>query len=174
MEPTTPAPTVADGVDRPLDPRSITVSRIGGWIFFGVVSAASLIGVAANAFFSPMLYWLKAALLVAVWPLMTAGLAWLAHQWPVVEHRHSSYRVDEEGIEIRRGVLWRHVIDVPRNRVQHTDVSQGPLERGYGLGTLVMFTAGTEHAKVTLGGLDHAQALRIRDHLLATEHADAV
>ena len=37
-----------------------------------------------------------------------------------------------------------------------------------------MFTAGTEHARVTLGGLDHALAIRIRDHLLATERADAV
>lgn len=174
MEPTAPVQTVADGVERQLDPRSIAVNRIGGWIFFGCISLLSLIGAIANALVSPMPLLLKAALLLGVWPLMSGGLAWLAHQWPVVEHRHSSYRVDEEGIEIRRGVYWRHVIDVPRNRVQHTDVSQGPLERHFGLGTLVMFTAGTEHARVTLGGLDHALAIRIRDHLLATERADAV
>ena len=174
MEPTAPVQTVADGVERQLDPRSIAVNRIGGWIFFGCISLLSLIGGIANALVSPMPLLLKAALLLGVWPLMSGGLAWLAHQWPVVEHRHSSYRVDEESIEIRRGVYWRHVIDVPRNRVQHTDVSQGPLERHFGLGTLVMFTAGTEHARVTLGGLDHALAIRIRDHLLATERADAV
>ena len=45
--------------------------------------------------------------------------------------------------------------NVPRSRVQHTDVSQGPLERNHGLGTLVVYTAGTDHAKVELGGLDH-------------------
>ena len=174
MEPTAPVQTVADGVERQLDPRSIAVNRIGGWIFFGCISLLSLIGGIANALVSPMPLALKAALLLGVWPLVSGGLAWLAHQWPVVEHRHSSYRVDEESIEIRRGVYWRHVIDVPRNRVQHTDVSQGPLERHFGLGTLVMFTAGTEHARVTLGGLDHALAIRIRDHLLATERADAV
>jgi membrane protein YdbS with pleckstrin-like domain len=174
MEPTAPVQTVADGVERQLDPRSIAVNRIGGWIFFGCISLLSLIGGIANALVSPMPLPLKAALLLGVWPLVSGGLAWLAHQWPVVEHRHSSYRVDEESIEIRRGVYWRHVIDVPRNRVQHTDVSQGPLERHFGLGTLVMFTAGTEHARVTLGGLDHALAIRIRDHLLATERADAV
>ena len=63
---------------------------------------------------------------------------------------------------------------MPRSRVQHTDVSQGPLERGYGLGTLVIYTAGTDHAKVDLHGLDHATALAIRDHLLPREGGDAV
>jgi len=58
--------------------------------------------------------------------------------------------------------------------VQHTDVSQGPAERSYGLGTLSVFTAGTDHARVGLSGLDHATALAIRDHLLPREGADAV
>ena len=64
--------------------------------------------------------------------------------------------------------------NVPRSRVQHTDVAQGPLERRYGLGTLVIYTAGTEHAKVALPGLAYADALRIRDQLLPREGADAV
>ncbi len=63
---------------------------------------------------------------------------------------------------------------MPRSRVQHTDVSQGPLERSHGLGTLVIYTAGTEHARVELGGLDHGTALLIRDHLLPREENDAV
>jgi membrane protein YdbS with pleckstrin-like domain len=58
--------------------------------------------------------------------------------------------------------------------VQHTDVSQGPLERRYGLGTRVIFTAGTDHARVDLKGLDHATALAIRDHLLPRGGDDAV
>jgi membrane protein YdbS with pleckstrin-like domain len=82
--------------------------------------------------------------------------------------------VDASGILIRRGVFWRRVIHVPRSRVQHTDVSQGPLERGHGLGTLVIYTAGTDHARVDLHGLDHAAALAIRDHLLPGEGEDAV
>jgi membrane protein YdbS with pleckstrin-like domain len=56
--------------------------------------------------------------------------------------------VDARGLEIRRGVFWRSVVNVPRSRVQHTDVSQGPLERSYGLGTLIVYTAGTDHAQV--------------------------
>jgi membrane protein YdbS with pleckstrin-like domain len=169
-----PLPSVADGVEHPLDPRSISVHRIGGWIFFGTLLLLSFVGAIVGAFVSPGPFWVRLMLPLVAWTVLAVGLGWLAHHWPVVDHRHSSYRVDHEGIEIRRGVFWRHAIDVPRNRVQHTDVSQGPVERSFGLGTLVIFTAGTEHARVTLGGLDHEVALRIRDHLLATERGDAV
>jgi membrane protein YdbS with pleckstrin-like domain len=58
--------------------------------------------------------------------------------------------------------------------VQHTDVSQGPLERRFGLGTLVIYTAGTAHSRVNLEGLDHEVARRIRAHLLPKDEGDAV
>ena len=86
----------------------------------------------------------------------------------------TSRGVDDLGIEIRRGVFWRAVVNIPRSRVQHTDVSQGPLERRFGLGTLVVFTAGTDHAKVSLQGLEYDLALRIRQHLLPSGSNDAV
>jgi hypothetical protein len=82
--------------------------------------------------------------------------------------------VDAGGIEIREGVVWRAVTNVPRSRVQHTDVSQGPLERRFGIGTLVIHTAGTDSAVVSLRGLTHESALAIRDHLLPREEPDAV
>lgn len=174
MEPHETPPSVADGIERQLDPRSISVDRIGGWIFFGGVALAQLIAIILVAIFSPTALWIKAVLLGLVWPAAAAGLAWLAHQWPVIVHRHARYRVDAEGIEIKQGVVWRRVINVPLSRVQHTDVSQGPIERSFGLGTLVIFTAGTEHARVQLHGLDHKVALGIRDHLLSSAAGDDV
>jgi membrane protein YdbS with pleckstrin-like domain len=101
-------------------------------------------------------------------------LSWVSFRWPEVSYRHTFYRVDPERLEIRRGVWWRHTIIVPKSRVQHTDVSQGPLERRYGLGTLIVYTAGTDHAKVELPGLSHERAMRIRDHLLPSGGDDAV
>ena len=167
-----PPPSIADGVERPLDPRHITVSRIGGWIFTGVVTLVQLVATAIT-WVSPAPGWVT-ALVAVVAAAVTLALGWLSHRWPVVEHRHASYKVDEQGIELRRGVYWRKVINVPRSRVQHTDVSQGPLERRFGLGTLVIYTAGTDHAKVDISGLDHATALAIRDHLVTGEGGDAV
>jgi hypothetical protein len=58
--------------------------------------------------------------------------------------------------------------------VQHIDVTQGPIERRFELGTLVIYTAGTDHAKVALAGLEHGRALAIREHLLPSGAGDAV
>ena len=43
-----------------------------------------------------------------------------------------------------------------------------------GLGTLVVYTAGTAHSKVSLSGLDYDVARRIRTHLLPDAQSDAV
>lgn len=177
MDDTAPAivapPSVADGVERPLDPRSIALGRTTGWIATAAVASILLLPLLLVLLFAPLLWWAKAALAV-VWLAVTATLGWFAQRWPAIEHRHAAYRVDGQGIEIRRGVVWRKVIDVPRSRVQHTDVSQGPLERSHGLGTLAIYTAGTAYAKVDLHGLDHATALAIRDHLLPRDGGDAL
>lgn len=167
---------IADGVDRPLDPRWVGLQRTIAWVVAGLVSFVGLLavigaGVAALVGAAP---WLEFGGLAIVWLAVAASLAWRAHAWPPLAYRHAGYRVDARGVEIRRGVLWRQSLVVPRSRVQHTDVSQGPLERAHGLGTLVIYTAGTDHARVALTGLDHATALRIRDHLLPHEGHDAV
>lgn len=171
----TPIPeiSVADGVERRLDPRWLSLQRTLGWIRAGVIGLGSIVPLGSMVLFASFPGGVD-ALLVLVWAGLVLLLIWSAWNWPAIEHRHASYRVDAERIEIRRGVFWRKVIDVPRSRVQHTDVSQGPLERHHGLGTLVVYTAGTAHAKVQLPGLDHGQALAIRDHLLPGQTDDAL
>ena len=164
-------PGIADGVEHPLDPRWIKVRRIGGWLFAGPILAVLLAVLVLRRTSLPLWIDLPLGLL---WAAVAAGAAWCVHRLPEIEHRYAFYKVDERGIEIRKGVWWRKVINVPGSRVQHTDVSQGPLERRHGLATLVLYTAGTSYAKVDLSGLDHGTALRIRDHLLAGGSGDAV
>lgn len=146
----------------------MTLQRELGWYWTAAVSVAVL--VASVAALGPRRwYWC-----LLIWALVTPLVAWWSYRWPAVEYRHQSYRVDDEGIEIRAGVFWRAVKNVPRTRVQHTDVAQGPLERKYGLGKLIIYTAGTHHSRVELPGLAHQTALEIRDHLLPRQAADVV
>lgn len=165
--------SIADGVRRSLDPKVIPLQRTIGGIVTACISLPLAVGVAV--------VWVVAgpppgivAAIVSAWAVGTGALGWWLHRWPVLHHRHASYAVHPDGIEIRKGVIWRQAISVARSRVQHTDVSQGPLERKYGLGTLGIYTAGTDHAKVSLDGLEHGAALRIRDHLLPPTGDDAV
>jgi membrane protein YdbS with pleckstrin-like domain len=164
---------IADGVDRQLDPRVVPLRQIVGWIATACIAAVSLV-VLPIVWFATDLRWMWLALMMFGWAIAIAALAWHAHRWPAIEYRHTFYRVDAQGIEIRKGVYWRAIVNVPRSRVQHTDVSQGPLERSRGLGTLVIYTAGTDHARVTLAGLAYDTALRIREHLLPRDAGDAV
>ena len=169
-EPANELPPIADSVLRQLDPNTIRGERTAAWIFTAVAGVFLLLQLIVNLFGGP---WRIAGGLALT---LGAGglLAWWSHRWPEISYRHTFYRVDPQGIEIRRGVIWRRTINVPKSRVQHTDVSQGPLQRTYALGTLVIYTAGTDHAKVELAGLNHARAMRIRDHLLPTGGDDAV
>jgi membrane protein YdbS with pleckstrin-like domain len=165
---------VADGRDHQLDPRVIPLQRIGGAIFAAILATGSFIGIAINLAVwddAPGWTWIARP---ALWLALVLFLAWQAYRWPPIAYRHTFYQVNDQGIEIRKGVYWRVVINVPRSRVQHIDVSQGPIDRRFGLGTLVIYTAGTDHARVELEGLEHGRALRIRDFLLQSGVGDAV
>jgi uncharacterized protein len=168
-----PRPTVADGRFRALDPRAIGLERLEGWIATGCVSAGALFGILIFVAVSGAPAW-AAALLSVLWLLLALGLIWHTLVWPELSYKHTSYKIDALGIEIRRGVIWRTVVNIPRSRVQHIDVSQGPLERRFGLGTLAIYTAGTAHSMVALPGLEHTTALAVRDHLLPERADDAV
>jgi membrane protein YdbS with pleckstrin-like domain len=137
---------------------------------------AILLGVLAPAAYADR--WLTPTFLTVVVVLLGALVAFdgvLAVVLPPLRWRRASWRVDERGVEIRDGVWWRSRVAVPRSRVQHLDVVQGPVQRRFGLGTLVLHTAGTADASVPLAGLAHETALALRDDLAAwTEERDGV
>jgi len=151
----------------------VPLQQIVGAIVTAVLSFAALVSVVIAVFAAALPGWAALAGL-ALWAVGTALLAWWSFRWPAIDYRHASYIVFDDGLEIRRGVWWKTVVNVPRSRVQHIDVSQGPLERQYGLGTLAVYTAGTDHSQVNLPGLAHETALAVRDHLLPREGDDAV
>ena len=85
---------------------------------------------------------------------------------------HFSYAMNDHGLYIHRGVFWRKKIVVPRNRVQHTDVTQGPLERRFDLSELIVHTAGTRNASVKLPGILFKNAEALRESLSFEESDD--
>jgi uncharacterized protein len=166
-------PSIADGTPRPLDPRYVNLQQQTGWIAAAVLGVIAVPVSIMLAIAIATTFWAVSMIVASVFAALVF-LTWWLVAWPPVSYRYVSYRVDADGLEIRSGVYFRSVTTVPKSRVQHTDVSQGPLQRKYGLATLTVHTAGTENAEVQLPGLPHDVALLLRDHLLPGNTADAV
>jgi len=73
------------------------------------------------------------------------------------------YRLTERFLQVMRGWLFHTDTIVPLVRVQHIDVTRGPLDKMFGTATLVVHTAGTHNSIVTLPGLAPERAAEIRD-----------
>jgi uncharacterized protein len=164
--------TIADGLPRKLDPRFIPAEAFANWITTAVLAGLSppvlLVLWAVN--------WLPTwglALGLAVALVLTLFLVWLTPRHPRWIYNNTHYVVRPDGVEIHRGIFWKHIINVPRSRVQHTDVSQGPVLRRFGLATLKIHTAGLHFASVELAGISHDTAIAIRDFLLHRDERDA-
>ena len=97
--------------------------------------------------------------------IVVAMLVWAATFFPRRSFLASSWRLHPHGFEIRRGIWWRHRIFIPRDRIQHTDVHQGPMQRAYGLASLVLNTGGTHEPSITLEGIEIPVAESLREQL---------
>ena len=164
---------VADGVEYLLDPATVTVTRLTALIWVGAVAGPLWAGALMIAIFASTPPIVK-PVLFAVLTAMTVFWTFWATWWPKVRYQYITYRTDQNGFTIRRGVLWRGVTSIPKARVQHTDVVQGPIQRRYGLSKLVIHTAGTQDASVSLSGLPYDKALPIRDFLIEGDQRDGV
>ena len=149
----------------PLHPRQLTLLRIRAAIAAAVLLALILYGDNTFLRLTPVPFGLAtgaAALLLAFWAILV----------PARRYRSWGYDMAEDELHIQHGLWTRARTVVPFGRVQHIDVTQGPLERRFGLGTLTLHTAGTRSSAVDLPGLAHEEAGRIRDHIRAKIRQD--
>ncbi len=100
-------------------------------------------------------------------PAAVAGAAVLLAAWafviPIRRYRSWGYQMEEDELQIQHGLWTRVRTIVPFGRVQHIDLAQGPIERQFGVATLILHTAGTRNSEVVLPGLEAAEAGRMRD-----------
>ena len=81
----------------------------------------------------------------------------------------TTYRVTPEQVQVRRGLLRRTVLSVPRDRVRTVDVTSHLLHRVLGLARVTVGTGQCDRKRggeVRLDGLSTAEAARLRVELL--------
>jgi hypothetical protein len=88
-------------------------------------------------------------------------------------YRRLGYAIDGRLLRTVRGWLLHTDTIVPFVRVQHIDVIQGPVDKLFGITSLVVHTAGTHNSIVVLPGLSPGRAAEIREAIRAEIRADA-
>lgn len=82
---------------------------------------------------------------------------------PQRRYRRLRYRLTDRLLQSLRGWMFHTDTIVPFVRVQHLDVTRGPLDKMFGTASLVVHTAGTHNSIVTVDGLAPDRAAEIRD-----------
>ncbi len=148
---------------RNLDPRVIGLWRLGWLIRTFVFTALAVVALRLTGLPLP--------------PFLTAGAVFatgitLTVLWPPLQYRHWGFQVRESDVFLRHGVLWQTTSVVPHGRIQHVDTQQGPIERSIGLASVVMFTAGTVGASLSIPGLVQEDAESLRERLAQLSGSD--
>ena len=71
--------------------------------------------------------------------------------WIPTFYQTLEYYIDSEAVKMNRGVFWKRLVTVPYGKITNVDVTQGPLQRMYRIGSIHVQTAGA-------GGAQGAQA----------------
>ena len=151
----------------PLERGQLWVMRIHALAVGALALAAGLLGEAIlrdNVDLPPGIVTIP-LLVLLLYPVLVA---------PGRRYRAWGYAMDADELRIARGVWTRIETIVPLARVQHVDVSQGPIERTFGVCRLVLHTAGTMHSRVVLPGLARASAEALRDEVRGRIVQDAL
>ncbi len=160
---------------RPLPFEASQTAMIGGTfggLLLGAGGAIVLGWPLLRALDLGLAWWQHALVMLALWLGFGALGATLAYRrW-----KFSAWKLDAAGLHVRRGRAWRKEVLVPRSRVQHLDIERGPVERRYGLATLIVHTAGTRQHALRVAGLHDADAVALRDTLVpaASRHDDVL
>ncbi|MDX2377831.1 PH domain-containing protein [Microbacterium sp. LRZ72] len=104
-----------------------------------------------------------------MWALIPGGILGLILIATLIvmprQARALGYRLREDDLVFRRGILWQRIVAVPYGRMQLVDITHGPLDRGFGIAQLKLVTAAAATG-VTIPGLEQQTAELLRDRLI--------
>jgi membrane protein YdbS with pleckstrin-like domain len=143
-----------------LDPRAITLWKITGLLnLLPLLVGAGFVGLALTRFGSVSFFVaFLPVLAVLVLGVVVVGIA------PGLRWRRWRYEIRPDEVDLQRGILWVARTLVPLARIQHVDTRQGPLQRRFGLSTVVFYTAAGSNQ---IPELSTPVAAEVRDRIAA-------
>ena len=137
----------------------LQVSYIGTAIFFLILlTGIGIFTISVNSNTGQLI----AGILSSIW------LLWATISFVLVKkgYKIRGYILREKDIIHRQGVIFRSQTTIPFNRVQHCEISQGPIQRLFNLYTLQIFTAGGSNSDLSIPGLLGETAQQIKEFII--------
>ena len=94
-------------------------------------------------------------MLLLYWVIMGLWVKWIPAYFKTLD-----YKLEDDAVKMGMGVFWKKRVTVPYTKITNVDVTQGPLQRKYGIGTVHVQTAGAGGAQ---GGQAELRMAGIRD-----------
>jgi len=82
-------------------------------------------------------------------------------------YKKKGYALREHDVNYKSGWLWKKATTIPYYRIQHCDLSSGPVERMFDLSTLNIYTAGGSNSDLSIPGLNTDHGLRLKKFILS-------
>lgn len=143
-------PRLSDEDFTPVDPNFLKVSLIGYAIWTVIVIALGVV----ISLLVPENEWIPLVVMAVILALTALGVI-----LRILGVKNIGYQVREHDLSYREGVWVKTVETVPFVRVQHARVSQGPIDRVFGLSRLAVNSAGPD---LNIAGLSFEDAERLR------------
>ncbi|NQS98022.1 MAG: PH domain-containing protein [candidate division Zixibacteria bacterium] len=69
--------------------------------------------------------------------------------WIPAFYKSLEYIIGDDSVRAKKGVFWRKQVNVPYTKITNVDVTQGPVQRIFDIGTIHLQTAGASGAQTT-------------------------
>ena len=150
-----------------LDPNAKRVWIIGD-IFTFFILGATVFGFAAAGRWLLDAHWGWVAGPTAI--VVVLGLLWTVLT-PPIRYNQWRFEIREDEVDLLHGIVVKTRQIVPMSRIQHVDTVRGPIQRRYGLASVVFYTAA---GSMTIPELSDERAASVRDQIaaLAKVHDD--
>jgi uncharacterized protein len=139
---------------RRVSSRYVWVDLVGQIIGWAVITAASSIP-----------FWVSRQWWLLVFPAVFFVVLVLVAAFTPRRVRSIGYRLRDDDLLFRRGLMFQRFVAVPYGRMQLVDINRGPLDRALGLAGLKLVTAAAA-SNVTVPGLPMADAEALRDQIV--------
>jgi len=102
---------------------------------------------------------------LGVWCVTFIAIAfWIPKAYQAVE-----YFIENDSLKMQAGVVWKKNITIPYSKITNIDITSGPMQRKFGVGTIHVQTAGYsgqqgQRAELKINGIK--DTIKIRDIII--------